>query len=113
MNVATHWSNRPEQPPTSPFPVTDGWFVVVRSGDFYSPNSWKPLEVTMYSRGRVKNRPFVSWRRGRFGFYLGWKVYGVDTENQRAMPGINPEDVFDGSIAIQGCTIRFSSSVGG
>lgn len=111
MRVVTNWTNRPEQPLTKPFPATNGLFVAVRSGHFYSPNSWKPLEVTMYTRGLVHNRLFVSFRWNRFGFYIGWKVYGVDTDNQAMMPGIDDSDVFVGSVAIQGFTIRFSTSV--
>lgn len=111
MNVTTHWTNRPEQPLTAPFPLTNGVFVAVRSGDFYSPDSWNPLEVRNYCRGQVRFRPFLSARRGRFGFYVGWKVYGVDTENQARMPGIKPEDVYPGSVALQGFTLRFSGSV--
>lgn len=96
------------QPLTSPFPLRNGVFVALRSGDFYSPDSWKVDEVTKYKRGTVRNRPFVSFRMGRFGFYVGWKVYGADTDNQRKMPGILPEDVYEGSVAMQGCTIRFT-----
>ena len=108
MRVIQHWQNRPEQPPTSPFPLTNGVFIAIRSGDFYSPDSWDPLKVTTYSRGWVNHRPFISVRFGKFGFYLGWKVYGVDTENQRSMPGIGSEDVYPGSLAIQGFTLRFT-----
>ena len=108
MNVTTNWTNRRAQPLTSPFPVTNGVFLAIRSGDFYSPDSWDVTKVTKYRRGKVRYRPFASIRFGRFGAYLGNKLYGVDTENQRAMPGINPEDVYSGSIALQGCTIRFT-----
>ena len=111
MKVEIDYTNRPEQPLTSPFPLTDGVFFTVRSGDYYSPDSWDIMKVSSYDRGVVKNRPFLSARKGRFGFYIGWKVYGVDTDNQRAMPGIFPEDVYSGSVAIQGCTIRFSRNV--
>lgn len=111
MKVVTHYSNRKNQPLTSPFPVTDGWFFAIRSGDFYSPNSWKTDEVTMFTRGKISRRPYLSYRRGRFGFYVGWKVYGVDTENQDLMPGIHDEDTYPGSVALQGCTIRFSTSI--
>ncbi len=100
-----------DQPFTKPFPLRNGVFVALRSGDFYSPDSWDITKVTRYKRDIVKNRPFLSLRCGHFGFYIGWKVFGVDTDNQRAMPGINPEDVYVGSVAIQGFTMRFSRNV--
>ena len=107
MQVSSiHWPK--DQPLTSPFPLRNGVFVALRSGDFYSPDSWDVKKVSKYRRGKVRNRPFVSARCGRYGAYIGWKVYGVDTDNQRAMPGIFPSDVYPGSVAIQGCTIRFT-----
>ena len=109
MVTSIQWPK--DQPLTSPFPLRNGVFVALRSGDFYSPDSWDLAKVSKYRRSTVRNRPFVSVRSGRFGAYLGWKVYGVDTDNQRAMPGIFPSDVYPGSVAIQGCTIRFSGSV--
>lgn len=110
MNVTTHWANRPEQPLTSPFPVKGGWFVAVRSGDLCSPDDWeKPVHVR---RARVLFRPFLSYRRGSFGFYVGWKAYGADNEDLKSFPSINPHEVYVGSAALQGFTWRFSRSLG-
>ena len=111
MHVTTIWTNRADQPQTTPFPITRGLFFTIRSGDFYSPDSWDFHKVTRYTRGYVRNRPFLSFRWGSFGFYIGWKFYGVDTYNQLAMPGINVEDVYPGSIAIQGFTVRFTTAL--
>ena len=107
MNVTSlHWPR--DQPLTAPFPLRNGVFIALRSGAFYSPDSWDVAKVSKFRRGKVRNRPYFSARAGRFGMYAGWKVYGVDTDNQRAMPGIAPSDVYPGSVAIQGCTLRFT-----
>lgn len=98
-------------PWTNPFPVANGFIFALRGGDVCSPDSWqKPT--------RVHRRfhdwpllPFVSARYGRFGFYLGWKVFGVDNEDLKAFPSINPAEVFDGSYAMQGFTWRFSRHI--
>jgi hypothetical protein len=98
-------------PWTNPFPERTGFIFALRGGDYYSPDSW--TTPTDYTRGYMSYPilPFFSARVGRFGFYIGWKVYGVDTENQRAMPGITDADVYDGSVAIQGFTLRFTSAL--
>lgn len=111
MNVLTHLTNRADQPLTSPFPLRDGFFFALRSGDLCSPDSWKtPVRVR---RAYVRFRPFASFRRGSFGFYLGWKAFGVDNEDLKRFPAINPSEVYPGSVALQGLTIRFSRNVGG
>ena len=110
MKVDVVWANRPDQPPTSPFPATDGWFIAIRTGDLCSPDSWK--EPTRVRRDYIYYRPFVSFRKGRFGFYVGWKVFGADNEDLKKFPSVNPAEVYQGSIAMQGLTIRFSTSVG-
>ena len=110
MDIITHWSNRPDQPLTKPFPATDGVFVAFRSGDLYSPDSWsKPTRC--YRTFASIPRPFLSFKWGRFGFYFGWKVWGCDTEKQLVQIGINPIEVYQGSVAMQGFTLRFSTSV--
>lgn len=110
MNLTTHFSRPADQPLTSPFPVKDGWFFALRSGDFLSPDSWqKPVFVRRdYLR---MPRPFLSFRRGRFGFYVGWKAFGVDNEDLKKFPSVNPAEVYVGSVALQGFTLRFSANV--
>lgn len=45
--------------------------------------------------------PFLAWRLGKKGGYIGFKAYGVDSPEYRNWPaGILPEDVFDGSQAL-------------
>lgn len=111
MKVTTVWTNRPEQPLTDPFPDTNGLFVTFRTGDLYSPDSWS--NTTQCYRTFVKwlPRPFVSFRYNKFGFYIGWKVWGCDTEKQLLQIGINPIEVYSGSVAMQGFTLRFTDSL--
>jgi len=113
MKVFGYATDAPEQW-TAPFPESNGIKLRLLGGDVYSPDSWNPAKVTRFKRDyyRWPCRLFFSARYGRFGFYIGCgKVYGVDTDNQRDMPGIFPSDVYPGSVAIQGCTVRFSGSV--
>lgn len=112
MNVTTVLTNRPDQPLTKPFPATDGVLFCLRKGDLYSPDSWS--EPTRCYRTVVRWIPrfFLAARYGRFGFYLGWKVWGCDTEKQLVQVGINPKEVYPGSVAMQGWTIRFTSNIG-
>ena len=100
-----HWPK--DQPLTSPFPLRNGVFVALRTGDLCSPDSWhKPVHVR---RAWLRiPRPFLSFRRGRFGFYVGWKVFGVDNESLKSFPSVNPAEVYAGSVAMQGCTLRFT-----
>lgn len=55
---------------------------------------------------------FFSLRVGRFGFYVGHKVFGVDSAAYRDYPLVLPEDVYEGSRALSGLTCRFSTSIG-
>lgn len=109
MNVQSlQWPK--DQPLTSPFPLRNGIFVALRSGDLYSPDSWQ--NTKHYTRQtNARWRPYFSARYGRFGFYVGWKTWGCDTEKQVNAPGILPEEVYKGSVAMQGCTARFSGKV--
>lgn len=57
-------------------------------------------------------KPFLSVRVGRFGFYIGHKVFGVDSEKYKDFPLVAPEDVHFGSQTLSGFTIRGSRSIG-
>jgi hypothetical protein len=111
MQVTTVWSNRPDQPLTSPFPLTDGVFFTLRKGDLYSPDSWSNPTRCYRTFVRWIPRPFLSFRRGSFGFYIGWKCWGCDTEKQLVQVGINPTEVYAGSVAMQGFTLRFTTAL--
>ena len=56
---------------------------------------------------------FLSARAGRFGFYVGHKVFGVDLEMYLDYPGVGDDDVYVGSRAMSGLTARFSKNLGG
>lgn len=102
-----HWPT--DQPLTSPFPLRNGVFVALRSGDLCSPDSWsKPVHVR---RAWVWLRPFISVRYGRFGAYLGWKVFGADGLHLLDFPSINQSEVYAGSVAMQGFTVRFTQGL--
>lgn len=110
MIVHTVHQSNPAQPLTKPFPVSDGAFFALRTGDLCSPNSW--AAPTRVRRAWLSiPRPFLSWRRGARGFYVGWKVFGCDLDHYKAFPAINPAEVYRGSIAMQGFTIRFSTNI--
>lgn len=57
-------------------------------------------------------KPFLSLRAGRFGFYIGHKVFGVDSEAYRDYPLVLAEDVYKGSRALSGFTFRASGKIG-
>ena len=105
---SNHWPSN--QPLTSPFPIKDGIVLAIRSGDLCSPDDWKvPVRVR---RAYVYWRPFLSFRKGHFGFYIGWKVFGVDNEDLKKFSSINPSEVYVGSLAMQGFTWRFTTKLG-
>lgn len=95
---------------TAPYPAADGRKFRLLRGDLLSPDSWqKPIHVR---RAWLSiPRPFFSWRKGRFGFYIGWKVFGVDNEDLKKFPSVNPAEVYVGSIAMQGFTWRFTTKL--
>lgn len=125
MNVHTVWSSRtlartdeervafPErQFIKKPFPNTSGVWVMFNKGDLYSPDSWSTPTRCYRTMVRWLPRPYVALRWGRFGFYLGWKIWGCDTEKQLVQIGINAKEVYPGSMAMQGFTWRASRNVG-
>ena len=111
MNVVTTWQSRADQPLKSPFPVRDGFFFALRRGDIYSPDSWSSPTFVRRDRALIP-RPFLSWRKGSAGFYIGWKAFGADLERYKAFPCTRPEDIGLDSAALQGFTWRFSNAVG-
>lgn len=57
-------------------------------------------------------KPFLSVRLGRFGFYVGHKVFGVDSEAYLDYPLVFHDDVYSGSQALSGFTGRVSTRIG-
>lgn len=101
-----------------------GWNLWWRGGDVASPSGWNALRQGgkpgggkwfNYLPNHVARRyfplpvlPFFTARWGRFGFYIGWKAFGVDSAAYKDFPGINAAEVFDGSVALTGFTARFT-----
>lgn len=62
-----------------------------RGGDVFSPSGWNT--------------------RGRFGFYIGWKAFGADSDAYKDFPGINADEIYSGSVALTGFTARFTTKL--
>lgn len=102
-----------------------GWKARLLGGDMMSPWGWQLRpEATANTAPNFFNAipertrrlflsfpclPFFSVRIGRFGFYIGWKVFGVDSPAYKDYPGVNPSEVYDGSQAFSGLTMRFTN----
>jgi len=98
-------------PWTNPFPEADGFIFALRGGDLCSPDDWQNPTHVRRDYFRIPWRPFFSFRRGRFGFYVGWKVFGADVPDLKKFPSVNPSEVYDGSYAMQGFTWRFTTGL--
>ena len=97
---------------TAPFPTASGYKLRLMGGDEVSPDDWHRPTRVRRRYFRFPCRPFFSMRIGRFGFYIGsGKVFGVDNEDLKKFPSINPVEVYVGSQAIQGWTVRFTGNV--
>lgn len=115
MKIIRALSTRPDQPATSPFPLTNGVLFEMRGGDIAEPLALKanwfsppyPERVFRYFL-RWPLLPYVAVKWGRFGFYAGAKIFGVDSDAYKEWL-CPPEEVYDGSLAL--CfTIRFSTN---
>lgn len=73
------------------------WFTVIP----------KEVRVRFYKK---PCKPFVSFGLGRFGFYFGHKVFGMDSPAYLDYPGIVSGDVYPGSRAMTGFTARFTTA---
>ena len=85
MNVLRGISTDPAQPITAPFRTRNGVFFELRGGDICEPvgiatNWFEPPFPTRVIRKFCKWRvlPFLSWKFGTWGGYIGFKAYGVD-----------------------------------
>ena len=101
------WGYSTDDDWTAPFPKATGFKFRLLKGDLFSPDSWQnPVHVRR--DWLTFPRPYFSARIGRFGMYVGWKVFGVDNDWMKGCRSANPSEVYKGSIAMQGCTIRFT-----
>lgn len=137
------WSNDPK-PWTNPYPEADtddgipgedGFIWALRGGDMMSPWGWQPrpetttgAKLNFFNAIPTRTRrlyfawpilPFFAYRKGRFGFYVGFKVFGVDSDKYKDFPGVHPSEVYpesspgadDGSQALGGFTWRFTTNL--
>lgn len=93
--------------PTSPYRATNGITFSWRRGDvvqpldFFSGAGWfsdsPPFREVYRSYTRLP-LPFVSIKLGRFGWYFGAKIFGVDSESYKRF--LATPDVYAGSLAM-------------
>lgn len=108
--ITTH----PSQPLIAPFRSTSGITLALRwgdvlhplgKGDWFNPPYFKHI-LRFYCP--LPLLPFISWRFGKVGGYLGAKAYGADSDAYKNwMP---PQDVYPGSVALQ-FSIRLYASL--
>ena len=122
------WTNPfPERDTEDGIPGADGFIFALRGGDMMSPSGWELRpEATAGAKPGFFNAipkhvrrlyfwlpvlPFFSYRKGTFGFYIGWKAFGVDSAAYKDFPGVNPAEVHAGSIALSGFTARVTTKL--
>lgn len=100
---------------TTPYPTGTGMIFRLLGGDVVHPlgkGEWfKPPYFSRVLRFfmPLPIMPFFSIRIGRFGFYIGSKVYGVDSpEYANWLPA---EHVYEGSQAMMLISIRFTRNL--
>lgn len=105
MKIIRGRSTNPAQPATSPFPLANGIFLELRGGDFCMPHGdgdWFDAEHPLTKAWRRAFAhawlPFLSWRWGKRGGYIGAKCYGVDSPTYAAFAGA--DQVYAGSQAL-------------
>jgi hypothetical protein len=116
MNVTCHYRNDGERPLLDPLPEATGRAFVHRvySGDICDPlffGKWFGPEFPRFVIRAYTDKPklhFWAWRYpawipfigGKCG-YAGFKCYGVHHEEYTRWPtGLNPADVYFGSMAL-------------
>ena len=114
---------------TAPYPESTGFKLRLIRGDLVSPELEggtprpgraleKPNWFNVIPRDVQRDwigfpgRPFFSVRIGRFGFYIGHKVFGVDSPAYLDYPGLSSKDVYEGSRAMTGFTLRPTTKLG-
>lgn len=105
MKILRGLSTNPAQPATQPFPAGSGFFFELRGGDILHPlgqGDWfRPPYFERIYRAWCSwcILPYLAWRIGNHGGYIGFKAYGADSEAYRYwMPA---GDVYAGSQALQ------------
>lgn len=101
MKIKVLYRSDPERPLKDPLPEKSGFVFRLIRGNLCSPlnGQWfGPKWPTIVLRANVWFPiPFLAWRLGNHGGYIGAKVYGVDREEYfNWMP---VDDVYAGSEA--------------
>lgn len=122
------WASDPQEEWTAPYPR--GWIGFklrklggslvspdIASGEYRSgrsgePKNWFNTVPTLVTVGYLPTprKWFFSVGIWKFGFYIGHKVFGVDSPAYRDYPGICNTDVYIGSQAMTGFTARFTTN---
>jgi hypothetical protein len=104
MKILRGLSTDKNHPVTDPFPSKNGFFLEFRGGDFCHPldnGDWfKPPYFKHVWRFflRWPLLPFLSWKFGKHGGYIGAKAYGVDSPDYKNW--LPEDEVYDGSEAL-------------
>lgn len=104
MKIIRGWSNKPERSVTDPLLEDNGLWIEFRGGDVCDPffgnwfePPWPKLVWRWYCQWPIL--PWISWKLGKKGGYIGFKAYGADND-----PYINwikpPSEVYPGSQAL-------------
>lgn len=109
MRVRVLWRSDPERPLTDPLPERNGIVLRFYAGDFChpilrAPDWFHPPWPERIIRRTLSFMPFIAWKIGPKGGYLGFKLYGVDSEAYLNWPGYTNAEVFPGS---QACHFSF------
>ena len=104
VEIYARSKNDADRPVTDPLPESDGFYWRWVKGDvcdpWRDPDGWfAPRLPTFTVRfWSYLPLPFLAWRVGRWTGYIGFKVYGVDSEHYLGWLG--REDVYPGSRAM-------------
>jgi hypothetical protein len=112
------FTNTPTDEPVQhyTFPKTKfGLILGLRGGNVVQPlgsGDWfKPPYFSSVLKFYIP-LPLLPWftiRIGKFGFYFGAKAFGVDSDAYKNW--LPPEEVYDGSVAVMLCSMRFTSAL--
>ena len=104
MKAIRGWSSNPDRSLTDPLLESNGLFVEFRGGDFLDPIDGGKWFGPDYPRKflrfflRFPLVPFISWRIGNLGGYIGAKAYGADSD--KYLEWMPEGTVYNGSQAL-------------
>jgi hypothetical protein len=104
VRVETFYRNDHDRELVDPLPEKDGWVFRLLYGDvcdpWLDPDGWFKPRLPFFTMRfwTPIPLPFFAWRAGKWTGYLGFKVYGVDSEHY--LGWLKPEDVYKGSQAM-------------